>query len=145
MLVCCRVVNNLDIIEMTAEQADDIDDRLADYDRAIIGEEPQGKIQLGVVIDGELVGGIDAQMSEYWIMYVSTLFVDEAYRRRGIARLLMSEMEKRARELGAKHIRLDTFDFQGVDFYRSLGYEEVGYYSSNDGAYAEHIFLKRLV
>jgi len=133
------------IVELNKEQAEDIDDRLAEYDRKIIGEEPEGDIRLGVIVDDELVAGIDATMSEYWIMYVSTLFVDEAYRRRGIASRLMAEMESRARAMGAKHIRLDTFDFQGVDFYRNLGYEEVGYYASNDGAYAEHFFLKRLL
>ena len=133
------------IVELNKEQAEDIDDRLAEYDRKIIGEEPEGDIRLGVIVDDELVAGIDATMPEYWIMYVSTLFVDEAYRRRGIASRLMAEMESRARAMGAKHIRLDTFDFQGVDFYRNLGYEEVGYYASNDGAYAEHFFLKRLL
>lgn len=33
----------------------------------------------------------------------------EAYRRKGYGKLLMEEMEKRAREMGVNTIRLDTF------------------------------------
>jgi ribosomal protein S18 acetylase RimI-like enzyme len=133
------------MIELSNEQIEDIDDRLSAYDRSHHRRAPEGKVELGVMVDGQLVAGIFAEMSGISEMYVSTLFVDEAYRRRGIASRLMAAMESRARAMGAKHIRLDTFDFQGVDFYRNLGYEEVGYYASNDGAYAEHFFLKRLL
>lgn len=61
-----------------------------------------------------------------------------------IGTLLMKEVERRAEKLGANMIRLDTFNWQGRDFYRSLGYEEVGSYENNIDGFSEHFFLKRL-
>jgi GNAT superfamily N-acetyltransferase len=133
-----------EIIHLDSAQAEDIYNRLDSTYLETIGVEPEGEINLGVLINGDLIAGVRASMIEYWTMYVSTLFVDEAYRRRGIATLLMNEMEKQARALGAKMIRLDTFSWQGVEFYQQLGYEEIGHYTSSDGDYSEYFFLKRL-
>ena len=41
-------------------------------------------------------------------------------------------------------IRLDTFDWQGQDFYRALGYETVGQYENAEDGFSEYFFLKRL-
>lgn len=56
----------------------------------------------------------------------------------------MNEVERRAKLLGANMIRLDTFNWQGRDFYRSLGYEEVGFYENVEDGFTEHFFLKRI-
>ncbi len=56
----------------------------------------------------------------------------------------MSEVEKRAKNIGANMIRLDTFNWQGRDFYLSLGYEEVGSYGNKTDGFSEHFFLKRI-
>ena len=53
-------------------------------------------------------------------------------------------MEKRAKELGVNTIRLDTFDWQGYAFYKSLGYEEVGHYYNEEDDYHEYFFVKRI-
>lgn len=53
-------------------------------------------------------------------------------------------MEIRAKKLGANTIRLDTFDFQGKDFYKSMGYEQVGYYRNDEDNFEEYFFLKRI-
>lgn len=39
-------------------------------------------------------------------------------------------------------IRLDTFDFQGREFYRALGYEEIGHYENALDSFSESFFLK---
>jgi ribosomal protein S18 acetylase RimI-like enzyme len=72
------------------------------------------------------------------------MFVDERYRRKGYGTRLMREMERRAAEMGATLIRLDTFDWQGKDFYEALGYEIVGSYENVPEGYAEYFFVKRL-
>ena len=41
-------------------------------------------------------------------------------------------------------IRLDTFNWQGKEFYEALGYEIVGRYENDEEGYAEYFFLKRL-
>ena len=78
------------------------------------------------------------------ILYVSTVFVSEEYRGKGVGKSLICEMENRAKKLGANVIRLDTFSWQGRDFYRALGYEEVGHYANEEDGYEEHFFLKRI-
>lgn len=45
---------------------------------------------------------------------------------------------------GANVIRLDTFNWQGKDFYITLGYEQVGFYESLEDNFSEHFFVKRL-
>ena len=99
---------------------------------------------MGIQKDGRLIAGVDAEMTSFRILYVSSLFVDEPYRRQGLGRTLMEALEKKARDLGANMIRLDTFDWQGPQFYESLGYEQVGGYSSEADGFSEHFFLKRL-
>lgn len=46
--------------------------------------------------------------------------------------------------MGANTIRLDTFSWQGKDFYQALGYQEVGHYENQEDGYAESFFLKRI-
>lgn len=135
---------NHKIIELNDLQVDDIEERLYEYDKNHIPFEVSGRIKIGVEIDNELVAGADACMTAFRILYVSTVFVDENYRNKKIGTMLMNEIERRAQLLGANIIRLDTFDWQGRDFYRSLGYEEVGFYENKIDGFSEHFFLKRL-
>ena len=103
-----------------------------------------GQLRLGLMADGRLVTGLDACITAFHILYVSTVFVDETYRRRGLGARLIREMEARARNMGVTLIRLDTFNWQGRNFYRALGYEEVGSYRCDADGFSEHFFLKHL-
>ena len=47
-----------------------------------------------------------------------------------IGRMLVEDMEVGAKALGANLIRIDSVDWQGADFYKALGYEEVGHYEN---------------
>lgn len=132
------------IIELNDIQVDDIESRLAEYDRKYITYKISADIRIGVVNDEKLIAGADACMTAFKILYVSTIFVDENYRNSKIGTLLMKEIEKRAKLLGANMIRLDTFNWQGRDFYLKLVYEEVGFYENKIDGFSEHFFLKRL-
>ena len=132
------------IIELNDTQVNDIEDRLYEYDKRHITYQMSGRIRIGVVIDDKLIAGADACMASYKILYVSTVFVDENSRNNKIGTMLMKEIEKRAQLLGANIIRLDTFNWQGRDFYRSLGYEEFGFYESKADGFSEHFFIKRI-
>ncbi|MBQ4102350.1 MAG: GNAT family N-acetyltransferase, partial [Oscillospiraceae bacterium] len=68
----------------------------------------------------------------------------EEYRRQGIGKKLIFEMEQRAKNLGANMIRLDTFDWQGYEFYKHLDYEEVGHYYNDADDFHEYFFVKRI-
>lgn len=132
------------VIDLNEEQVEDIESRLSAFDESRIPGRINGRIQIGFEENGALVAGLDACMTAYRILYVSTVFVDEAFRRKGIGTRLMREMERRAAELGANTIRLDTFDWQGREFYEALGYDCAGHYDNAEDGYSEYFFLKRL-
>ncbi len=132
------------IIELNEEQVGEIEQRLDAFDDGFIPRRMNGAIQIGIEEEGRLVAGLDACMTAFRILYVSTLFVDEACRRRGYGARLIREMEERAVDMGANLIRLDTFHFQGKAFYEAMGYEIVGSYENREDGYSEYFFIKRL-
>ncbi len=132
------------LIELNDEQRDEIEQKLGAFDAAHMPHKAEGTIRIGVEEDGKLIAGLDACVTAFKILYVSTVFVDEAYRRKGYGRALMEEAEKRAREMGVNTVRLDTFDWQGKAFYEALGYQAVGRYENADDGYAEYFFVKRI-
>ena len=134
----------MEIIELNEEQIEEIEDKLSAYDQAFIKLKLDGNIQIGIKENGKIIAGLDACMTAFRILYVSTVFVEEPYRRKGYGTKLMQEMESRAKKMGANIIRLDTFNWQGKDFYEAIGYEMVGSYENKFDGYSEHFFLKRL-
>lgn len=132
------------IIDLNEKQLEAVEDKLSAFDEAYITYKMDGSIQIGIEEDGKLVAGLDACITAFKILYVSTVFVDEEYRRKGYGRILIEEMEKRAKKMGVNTIRLDTFSWQGKEFYESLNYEVVGSYENTVDRYAEFFFLKRI-
>ncbi len=132
------------IIDLNEAQIRDVEDRLSAFDEKYISYKIDGSIQIGIEKDGKIIAGLDACITAFRILYVSTVFVDEDYRRKGYGRLLVEEMEKRAKAMGVNTIRLDTFSWQGKEFYEGLGYEVVGSYENRIDGYAEYFFIKRI-
>ena len=133
-----------DIIELNREQMNEIEKKLEAYGEKYTRYPTSGGIKIGILHEGQMIAGADAVVTAFRILYVSTVYVDEAFRGQGLGRKLMSELEARAIRLGVNTIRLDTFDWQGSTFYPKLGYEEVGYYKNEIDGYSEHFFVKRL-
>jgi GNAT superfamily N-acetyltransferase len=73
----------------------------------------QGAIQAGLI--GNCYAG--------WL-FVALLWVHADLRRIGIGRGLMAEAERHGREFGCHSAWVDTFSFQGPEFYPKLGYAE---------------------
>ena len=134
----------MEIIDLNEDQVEDIESRLSSFDENYITYKMDGCIQIGVEDDGKLIAGLDACITAFKILYVSTVFVDEEYRRKGIGALMIREMEKRALAMGANTIRLDTFNWQGKEFYEALDYQCIGQYDNTEDGYSEYFFLKRL-
>ena len=132
------------IQDLNDDQIQEIENNLEEYDLKHISFKMEGNIQIGARIGEKLVVGINGCMTAFRILYVSTLYVEEAYRNQGIGRLLVKEMEKRAQKIGANMIRLDTIDWQGKEFYENLGYEQVGHYKIEVDGFSEYFFLKRI-
>lgn len=132
------------ILDLNEEELESIENRLEDYDKKYISYKLSGDISIGIKVNDKLVAGANGCMTAFKIFYVSTVFVDEEYRRLGFGRLLIREIEKRAKELGANTIRLDTFNWQGKDFYLAEGYEQVGFYENKEDGFEEYFFIKRI-
>jgi GNAT superfamily N-acetyltransferase len=101
-----------------------------DFDR------PDGRFFIAADGD-ELVGcvgwrrhGADAELKR--------MFTTPAARGRGVARLLLAEVESSAREAGLRRVILETGDKQpeAIGLYLSAGYERIedfGYYKDEEG------------
>ena len=131
-------------VDLTDEQVERIEECLDAYDDGFMPQRPEGSISVGIEEDGILIAGADACMTAFHILYVSTVFVEESHRRMGYGKKLMQEVERRAKQLGADTIRLDTFSWQGREFYEALGYQNVGHYANEADGYEEFFFLKRI-
>ncbi|MBE6753916.1 MAG: GNAT family N-acetyltransferase [Ruminococcaceae bacterium] len=132
------------IVDLTETQVNRVEEMLEAFDESFITYKLDGSIQIGIEEDGEIVAGLDACITAFKILYVSTVFVKEEYRRKGYGKLLIGEMERRAKVMGVNTIRLDTFSWQGREFYEALSYEVVGSYENETDGYAEFFFVKRL-
>jgi GNAT superfamily N-acetyltransferase len=72
------------------------------------------------------------------------MWIEPSVRGRGVARGLLADLERRAREGGASAVRLETNRAlkEAISLYRRAGYEEVDAF--NQEPYAHHWFEKRL-
>ena len=134
----------MEIINLNEEQVEDIETRLSSFDEHYITYKMDGCIQIGIEDGGRLIAGLDACITAFKILYVSTVFVDEEYRRKGIGTRMIREMEKRAIAMGVNTVRLDTFNWQGKEFYEALGYQCAGHYDNAEDGYSEYFFFKRI-
>jgi GNAT superfamily N-acetyltransferase len=75
---------------------------------------------------------------------IKRMYVVPGARRRGIARTIIAELERIARELGHDRVRLDTNAVQpeAVALYHASGYAEIADYNGNP--FATHWFEKTL-
>ena len=71
------------------------------------------------------------------------LWVDPAYRRRGVGSRLVKLFEGRAAEHGCRTFYLETFSFQAPQFYRSLGYHAAAEIGGFPGGIVKYLMLRR--
>ncbi|TDR84570.1 GNAT family N-acetyltransferase [Enterovirga rhinocerotis] len=125
-----RFVEGFDLALANASQDDDL-------------VAPQGRFILGR-LDGRPVacGGLRRLADETG--EVKRMWVSPSVRGLGIAGRLLSDLERRAAQMGFRTLRLDTNRalVEAQAFYRGRGYREIGRY--NDNPYAHHWFEKTL-
>jgi GNAT superfamily N-acetyltransferase len=88
-------------------------------------------------LDGVLIGCAGVRRFDQDVAELKRLFVRAAYRRRGLARVLLAAAENRALELGYRRLILETGSKQpeAVALYQAQGYEpheNVGHYRHSD-------------
>lgn len=134
----------MNVIEIDENNMKNFEDKLSTYDELYSKSSLNGVIRLGIEEDGVLLASLEAVVTTFNILYLSTLYVEASHRGKGLGTTLIHEMEKRAKKIGVNTIRLDTFSWQGKEFYETLGYEIVGHYANQNDGYAEYFFLKRI-
>lgn len=72
------------------------------------------------------------------------LWVHEDMRGRGYGKQLLSAAEAEARTRGCSLVVLSSYSFQAPDFYRQLGYDEVGHIQDCPPGGANYYFKKHL-
>ena len=131
--------------EATSEEVEFIEDQLSEYNlrkKPLLQEKEFISFKHVVEDAGKIIGGVFGYSSYYKIGYIDTLWVDDNYRHKGIGTELLKAIEADLHGFGCEVIRLETFDFQGPEFYKKNGYEEFGslYYPNAD---LYEIFLKK--
>jgi GNAT superfamily N-acetyltransferase len=109
----------------TAESAD-IAARLGAEMAARFG--PRDEAPLSIVVrgdDGAPIAGLNGVTHWRWL-YIRHLWVAEALRGGGLAKRLMQEAERIARDRGGVGAYIDTFDPRVAAFYERLGYRREG-------------------
>ena len=74
--------------------------------------------------NGEIIGGCIAEAYEYhWSrILLEELWVDERYRHQGIGSMIISEVERIAKEKGCRVVTLGTASYMARPFYEKHGY-----------------------
>lgn len=93
---------------------------------------------------GEILGGLYGRFFYQWL-FIELLSVPEQGRGQGIGSRLMQMAEDMAREKECIGIWLDTFDFQAPQFYKKLGYSELGQIVDYPPGHKRFFFQKRLI
>ena len=83
-----------------------------------------------IALDGEEVVGMcslrshDGLKSKY-LPWLGSLCVEEAYRKRGIGKLLMKVIKEKAHKMGFQKLYLFTFEQEVADWYAGNGWKKV--------------------
>lgn len=135
--------------EASTEENQLIQDRITDYNVMVTSNipraDPPKKIDLVLYsTENELIGGINAEYVNWGILFVSLLFVEDKFRHQGYGGLLLKEVEERAKSLGCYLAHLDTFDFQGKEFYLKQGYSIFGVLEDCPKGHQRYYLSKKL-
>lgn len=110
----------------TPEEVDFIDRKIDEFNRkffAYKGDHEALPKNYIVKDENDIIAGINSCLYLEEVLRIGALFVDERYRGKGIGSTLLKQVEDEAKTVGARVARLDTFEFQALDFYLKHGYE----------------------
>jgi GNAT superfamily N-acetyltransferase len=93
---------------------------------------------------GDFVGGLTGEIFTN-TLFVEFLWVDDRKRHAGIGSMLMERLEKEAVKFGVTDLYLDTYSFQAPDFYKKLGFVEVGRYTNFPTSDIDKVFLQKKI
>lgn len=83
--------------------------------------------------------------TEYQRLFISYLWVAEAFRGQGIARGILKKLESEAARRGCRDALIETLDDSVARLYASLGYRSIVEISRYVGRFNRHILLKECI
>ena len=93
--------------------------------RQFLGEFDLRRLGLMAHADGRTIGGLLGDTARGQL-HIDRLWLEPAYRRRGLGSRLLATAEAEARRRDCRIAWLDTYDFQAKPFYERHGYEVFG-------------------
>jgi GNAT superfamily N-acetyltransferase len=101
-----------------------INEALGDYNAPFLGDPPYSYFGLFVRADDRAIrAGLIGNCYAGWL-FINLLWVHAELRRTGIGSGLIAAAERHGREFGCHSAWVDTFSFQGPEFYPRFGYQE---------------------
>ena len=93
--------------------------------------------------DDNIVGGISGEIFGNWVD-IEYLVIHENLRGQGLGKALLEKVESMAIEHRCRYLFLNTFGFQGKDFYPKFGFKEVYVKRDYPLTGTDHFFVKEL-
>ena len=114
---------NFDIASMVEQNMLQLDKFLPPYGRLLLGE-----------YEGQVVGLACMRRIREDIGEIKRMYVQPAFRGKGIGRALIEDLIAEAREIGYPRIRLDSTRFmkEAHSLYRSVGFQEIEPYPESE-------------
>lgn len=109
---------------LTPQQIDALEDRLYAVNAQRSGHDDAAPLGFVAEVDGEWIAAV-AGFTWGGVCELRQVWVDEAYRGRGLGAGLMRRAIDEARRRGCASVFLSTYDFQAPGFYMRLGFEIV--------------------
>ena len=101
-----------------------IDEALGNYNAPFLDDPRYSYFGIFVRDEADKIrAGLIGNCYAGWL-FINLLWIDAGLLRGGIGSQLVAEAERHAREFGCHSAWLDTFSFQGPNFYPRLGYRE---------------------
>ena len=102
---------------------------------------PEGRLYLALC-DGNTAGCVALRKLDETRCEIKRLYVRRAYRGRGIGNVLTDRLIQDAKQIGYRHILLDTFPFldTAIRMYRRRGFYDIPKY--NDSPMASTLYMK---
>ncbi|MFC4810384.1 tetratricopeptide repeat protein [Paenibacillus sp. GCM10023250] len=132
---------------LSAEESGYVRNRLIAYNASRLPEAYRDRYEeINLVqreADGRIIGGVLSVCCWNWLE-IDILWVDDAYRGRGVGSALLEAAEREARKRDCAFVKLNTFSFQAPAFYARHGYAELAVIEDAPAGHRHYYFIKPL-
>lgn len=140
--------NNVIIDEINPDKVKSVlQQGLREYNRNFLGQYERKNFAIYIQNEAaEIIAGVCGfVLAKHQTIRLEFVWVHEQYRKQGLGTKLFKHIEEFAVSKNCHSIQVSTMDFQGVEFYKKIGYKKIGtipkWFCDKD----EIFFLKELV